>query len=57
MTHTMIKKEMKSGTQKKEISQIILGCVECSTNGDSLGENKISTPSLVLLDLFYSFST
>jgi hypothetical protein len=25
----------------------ILGCVQCSTNGDSLGENKISTPSLV----------
>jgi hypothetical protein len=24
-------KKLKSGTQKKEILQIILGCVECST--------------------------
>jgi hypothetical protein len=41
-TTDSIQKEGKrqSGTQKRKKFTNILGCVECSTNGDSLGVNK-----------------
>jgi hypothetical protein len=42
-TDSIQKGEKKSGTQKRKKKP--LGCVECSTNGDSMGENKISSPS------------
>jgi hypothetical protein len=49
-TMDSIQKEGKrqSGTQKRNFFTELLGCVECSTNGDSLGENIISAPSFGL---------
>jgi hypothetical protein len=38
--------KISSGTQKrKKLTEAFLGCVECSTNGDLLGERKIYVPT------------
>jgi hypothetical protein len=47
-TDSIQKRKKTKWYPKEKIFTKLLGCVECSTNGDSLGENKIFAPSFGL---------